>query len=178
MLNRKWLLTGLAGTFLSLVLAGTIFLTGKFAGSSEVAKSTPAQTDLRNYFLYGMDGESHAIGEFLGMPVVVNFWATWCKPCEQEMPLLQSYSEKFGSIKVVGINSGEDPDTIEPFLSKYDITFPVWLDSEEKLTEEMKIFGLPTTYFVDSNGEILATHLGQLTPDLMDQYLLRLGVEK
>jgi len=94
------------------------------------------------------------------------------------MPLLQGYSEKFPMVKFVGINSGEELGIVESFLAKYDITFPVWLDTDEQLTERTKIFGLPTTYFINSDGEILATHLGQLTPSLMDQYLLRLGVEK
>jgi len=176
--HRKWLVTGLAGTFISLVLGGLIFFMDRFLDGTVASDPVTVQPELIDYYLFGVDGESHAVAEFHGTPVVVNFWATWCKPCEEEMPLLQAYSEKYSTVKVVGINSGEDVDIIEPFLAKYDITFPVWLDSDEKLTEAMEIFGLPTTYFVNSNGEIVATHLGQLTPSLMDQYLLRLEVEK
>jgi len=177
-LYRKWLVMGLAGTILSLVLGGTIFLMGRIEGSPVASTPITAQPELIDFYLFGVDGESHAVAEFLGTPLVVNIWATWCKPCEEEMPLLQGYSEKFPMVKFVGINSGEELGIVESFLAKYDITFPVWLDTDEQLTERMKIFGLPTTYFINSDGEILATHLGQLTPSLMDQYLLRLGVEK
>ena len=93
------------------------------------------------------------------------------------MPLLQAVSGKYPQIAVIGINSGEAEEVIQPFVAKYDITFPVWLDTESKVTDRLKIIGLPTTYFIDALGVIQAVHLGQLTPDLLDTYLAQLGIE-
>ncbi len=93
------------------------------------------------------------------------------------MPLLRSYAEKFPQIHFIGVNSGEDAAVVEPFLDKYDITFPIWLDADTEVTEKMQIIGLPTTYFIDSTGKIQAVHLGQLSPELLDKYLLNLGIE-
>lgn len=179
-LKGKLVLISLAGLGVSLLLGGGLFLVNQAA--AQPASITPQpfaerSKKLPDFSLPDLEGRSHSVSELEGTPAVINFWATWCAPCEQEMPLLKSYAEQNPHINFVGINSGEGLSIIEPFLAKYDITFPVWLDQDEKVTDLLKIIGLPTTYFIDSQGVIQAVHLGQLTPALLDQYLLRLEVE-
>jgi len=160
-------------------LLGTGLFLFNGAGAQAPSPQTPVENErtLPDFSLPDLAGSTHLITDLAGKPAVINFWATWCGPCEQEMPLLQSYSDAHPEILFIGINSGEDASLVEPFIDKYDITFSVWLDSDEKATDQLRIIGLPTTYFIDSQGVIQATHLGQLTPALLNQYLLRLGIE-
>lgn len=178
-MKGKLVLISLAGLGVSLLLGGGLFLVNRAA--AQPASPTPLPVIdsrmLPDFSLPDIEGRTHSVSDLGGTPAVINFWATWCAPCEQEMPLLKSYAEQYPHINFVGINSGEGLSIIEPFIAKYDITFPVWLDQDETVTDLLKIIGLPTTYFIDSQGVIQAVHLGQLTPALLDQYLLRLEVE-
>ena len=177
-MKKRLILTGLIGLGFSLMLGGGLFLLTR--ASQQVGAAPVGAQDGRrlvDFELPDLNGEVHSLTELSGSPAVINFWATWCAPCEMEMPLLQSYSQEYPQVKVIGVNSGESADVVGPFLEKYDITFPVWLDFDLEVTEQLRIIGLPATYFIDLNGNIQATHLGQLTPALLDQYLLRLGVE-
>jgi thiol-disulfide isomerase/thioredoxin len=177
-LKGKLVLLGTAGLLVSLVLGGSFFLvkpSEELAAANQPAVN--AGSTLPEFFLTDLTGEPHSPASLTGKPAVINFWATWCKPCEIEMPLLQALAEKYPQVAVIGINSGETEEVIRPFLVKYDITFPVWLDTGSTITDRLKIIGLPTTYFIDADGIIQAVHLGQLTPDLMNAYLSLLGIE-
>ncbi|OGN76038.1 MAG: hypothetical protein A2X24_00650 [Chloroflexi bacterium GWB2_54_36] len=177
-MKGKWILFSAAGLLISLALGGSFFLfptAAKLTGTNQPAVN--AGSSLPAFLLNDLTGEAHSPVSLAGKPAVINFWATWCKPCEIEMPLLQAVSGKYPKIAVIGINSGEAEEVIQPFVAKYDITFPVWLDTESKVTDRLKIIGLPTTYFIDALGVIRAVHLGQLTPDLLDTYLAQLGIE-
>ena len=177
-MKRKLVLFSAAGLLISLALGGSFFLFSPAANLADANQpAVNAGNTLPAFLLADLNGEAHSPASLAGKPAVINFWATWCKPCEIEMPLLQAVSESHPQIAVIGINSGETEAVIQPFVAKYDITFPVWLDTEGKVTDRLKVIGLPTTYFVDALGTIQAVHLGQLTPDLLDAYLAQLGVE-
>ena len=171
-------LFSVAELLISLALGGSFFLFPSAAKLTDASQPVVnAGSALPAFLLNDLTGEAHSPAGLAGKPAVINFWATWCKPCEIEMPLLQAVSEKYPQIAVIGINSGEAEEVIQSFVTKYDITFPVWLDTESKVTDQLKIIGLPTTYFIDGLGVIQAVHLGQLTPDLLDAYLAQLGIE-
>lgn len=177
-MERKLVLFSAAGLLISLALGGLLFL---FSPAENLADANQpavnAGDTLPAFLLADLNGDAHSPASLAGKPAVINFWATWCKPCEIEMPLLQATSERYPQIAVIGINSGETAATIQPFVARYDITFSVWLDTENKITDRLKIIGLPTTYFMDAQGVIQAVHLGQLTPTLLDAYLAQIGIE-
>lgn len=177
-MERKLVLFSAAGLLISLVLGGLVFLFSPPVNLADANQpAVNAGDTLPTFLLADLNGEAHSPASLVGKPAVINFWATWCKPCEIEMPLLQAASERYPQIAVIGINSGETEAAIQPFVAKYDITFSVWLDTENKITDWLKIIGLPTTYFMDAQGVIQAVHLGQLTPALLDAYLAQIGIE-
>src|SRR5690606_1048350 len=101
-------------------------------------------------------GRSHQLSDYRGKVVVLNFWATWCPPCREEMPAMERLHQLVGdeAIAVVAINVGEDEDTIFRFTGDYPVTFPLLMDQGGKIVEEYPVIGLPTTYIIDPAGII------------------------
>ncbi len=110
------------------------------------------------------DGADMSLSSLRGKPVVVNFWATWCEPCKQEMPHFQEaydqYSKTAG-LAVLAVNWGESGDKASVFFQDYSLTFPLVLDSDQKVgTGKYGIIGLPTSYFIDAQGIIRYVKIG------------------
>lgn len=105
---------------------------------------------------------------------VVNFFASWCEPCKRETPELNEYAmDTAGSdVQVVGINIDDSVKNRDAFLDTYDVQYPVFeLTDEEGMTNEFKISLMPTTFFVDSNGEVVRAYIGEIGPELITNYI-------
>lgn len=95
--------------------------------------------------------------ELAGKVVVLNFWASWCKPCRQEIPLLQETYERYRDrgVVVVGVNVDDSPRDARRFLRRFDVTYPVVVDASDELADSLGVdFGLPQTFFVGRDGRI------------------------
>jgi thiol-disulfide isomerase/thioredoxin len=112
-------------------------------------------------------------------PAILNFWATWCTPCKVEMPLLERYSRKYsGKLAVLGINYGEKPEVVQPFVTGMGITFSILLDQSQMIADIYFVKNFPTTFFIDENGTIRAQHLGVLSEDILTRYLSTIGIKE
>jgi thiol-disulfide isomerase/thioredoxin len=122
-------------------------------------KSTPA---LKRQEL--SSGHLVKLGDFRGRVVLVNFWATWCIPCRDEMPSIMRLREKLSGkpFDVLTVNYGEGAAGIERFLAKEGITLPVLLDPEKKAAETWRVRGLPMTFLVDAQGRVRYSTFGEL----------------
>ncbi|WP_420641431.1 TlpA family protein disulfide reductase [Candidatus Leptofilum sp.] len=99
-----------------------------------------------------------------GQPVVLNFWASWCAPCRVEMPSLQQASVRYnGSVAFLGINQGEDWPTITEFGNEYNVSYPLLIDPENRVTRLYEVNSLPTTIFIDQNGVVREVIIGILS---------------
>ncbi|GJM40065.1 MAG: alkyl hydroperoxide reductase [Ardenticatenaceae bacterium] len=99
-----------------------------------------------------------------GQPVVLNFWASWCAPCRVEMPSLQQASVRYnGRVAFIGINQGEDWPVITEFGNKYNVSYPLLLDPEYRVSRLYEVFSLPTTVFIDQNGVVREVVIGILS---------------
>ena len=112
--------------------------------------------------LTDLDGQPHKLTDYLGKVVVLNFWATWCPPCREEMPSMQRGWEKVRDEDIVflGVNVGEDADTVFLFLADYSVDFPLLLDKDATVIEQYPVTGLPTTYIIDPQGRITHRAVG------------------
>jgi thiol-disulfide isomerase/thioredoxin len=94
--------------------------------------------------------------------VLLNFWATWCAPCREEMPALETLSRELGprGLAVVGVNFKEPKPTVEAFVREHRLGFPMLLDAEGRMVERYQVFALPVTVVVDRRGMVVGTVLG------------------
>ncbi len=115
-----------------------------------------------NFVLLDLDGEPHRLSDYRGKVVIVNFWATWCPPCRAEMPSMQRAWERLEAQGVVmlGIDVGEDEETVFQFLADYPVEFPLLLDSESRVIEAWGVRGLPTTFVIDPEGRMVYRAVG------------------
>lgn len=107
-------------------------------------------------------GKSYRLDDYRGKVVLVNFWATWCPPCREEMPSMQRLKEKMAGqpFAMLGVNSGESTEDLEEFLKLVKVDFDLLLDSDSTATKHWKVFGLPTSFLIDRQGKVRYTLTG------------------
>ena len=109
-----------------------------------------------DFELYDLDEEVHKLSDYKGQPVVLNFWATWCGPCRNEIPHLEEVYEawKDKDLAFFAVNIGESSTDVISFLDYFGFTMPVLLDSAKTVSRRYGVSGIPTTYFIDEDGII------------------------
>ncbi len=117
--------------------------------------------------LSSLDGSSNSLASYRGRPVIVNFWATWCEPCKEEMPLLQTSTSSHPDLVVLGIDNVEAPSKVRPFVDQLGVRFPILLDEDGSVLEHYQVLGLPTSFFVDRSGTLRSIYRGALTEDVL-----------
>lgn len=129
-------------------LAGTVWA----MGSRPPAAGMPAS----EFSLTDLDGKSHKLEQYRGKVVLLNFWATWCKPCTTEMPAMQTVYDELREkgFVVLAVNELEDEGKVREHIVAYKHTFPVLLDHENKVANQYGVFGLPVSVFIDQNGVV------------------------
>lgn len=154
----------------------------------EMAVETPTPTLVFNFSgnqveqapdftLTDLEGNSVTLSEFLGKPVVINFWATWCPPCKAEMPVIQQMIEDYpGEFIVMAVNAGEKEDVIREFVRDNDYDFIFFSDASNSTAYLYGVSGYPTSAFIDEDGILNAMHIGELSKDLLSAYLREIGV--
>jgi cytochrome c biogenesis protein CcmG/thiol:disulfide interchange protein DsbE len=150
------------------------------SGTGEVApKDSQTGKPAPEFELASLNGQPVHLSDYKGHPVLINYWATWCPPCREELPLIQSRHEKYSSdLVVLAINAGEDMATVENYIKTKGFTFPVLLDPEWKAEALFGIFAYPTSVFIDRNGIIQAKYVGGLNEKNLDDNLGLIGVGK
>lgn len=121
-----------------------------------------------------LEGEEITLEKWRGKGIILNFWATWCYPCRVEMPDLAAVHQANEDIIVVGVNYLEDAETAAAFVEEYQLPFPIILDEKGWLIGEMNVKGLPTTYFIDPEGQLIGSHIGPLNEEALMEMVERL----
>lgn len=116
-----------------------------------------------DFKLEGLDGNTHELSNYLGKPLVVNFWATWCPPCRAEIPSLNRAWQqlKDDGVKLIAISAGEDYDAVFAFTAEVEVDFPLLLDPNNTAFTDWPLRGLPTTYVLNSKGEVVYRAIGE-----------------
>ena len=132
-----------------------------------------------DFWLKNLKGETVKLSDYEGRPVLVNFWATWCGPCQIEMPLIQKYHEKYDDkLVVLAVDDAEPQKDVEKFVSEYGLTFQVLMDPNHYTEDLYRVRAFPTTFFINQDGMIRNQHIGQLEETQLVQYLAQIGVGK
>ncbi len=123
-----------------------------------------------------LKGQRVRLREYRGKTVVLNFWATWCVPCREEMPMFveiqKEYADKGVVFVAVSIDDRESRPKIPDFIAKFNISFPVWTGGSTMDLDDLKLGGgVPATAFIDQEGRIVARILGQVPKDQLKERL-------
>lgn len=139
---------------------------------TEKAENNPDADFATNFTLPTLAGDELSLDELRGQHVLVNFWATWCVPCRKEMPYLQAISEKHSEqLVVLGVNLNEEAERIHPFVDDMALTFPILLDPTDELLQEHNVRGLPVSFVVGPEGEVVYRRIGEILPEEFDAWL-------
>ena len=137
---------------LTVLAVGLLWIVGAGAAGFETRAASPAP-ELK---AHDLTGASRTLADYRGKVVLLNFWATWCPPCQREMPSLERLRTRMAGrpLEIVAISSAETPDEVSAYLSKMKLGFPVLLDTDSSNTRRWKVFALPTTFVLDAEGRV------------------------
>jgi peroxiredoxin len=118
----------------------------------------------------------HFPAAFVGRPLVIRFWADWCKFCEGEMKAIEAVYQrhKAKGLEVLAINAGQDKATVAAFVRKIGVSYPALMDEQSKIARSYGVVGLPTTYFVDGKGIVRAKIVGEADEATFERHALAL----
>ena len=143
--------------------------------TGEAVAETEAQPSLApDFTVYDLEGNAHKLSDFQGKPVLLNFWASWCGPCQMEMPDFQKFYESHGEkvhFVIVNLTDGQQ-ETVESasaFIAEKGYTFPVYYDTDIDAAMKYGVSAVPVSYFIDAEGRFVAWAQGALTADMLQQ---------
>lgn len=124
--------------------------------------------------LNDIQGVRHSLSDYRGEVLLVNLWATWCPPCQAEMPELQDFYKNYQNegFTVIAVEDGDPTADVISFVKKYDLNFPIWLDPTYQATDHaFKTMNLPSTYVIDRNGVIRLEWVGAISKQNLEKYV-------
>lgn len=141
------------------------------AGEPTATQAPPAAPD---FTVYDREGSPVQLSDYIGKPIVLNFWASWCGPCQSEMPDFQEKFEALGQdVQFLMVNmtdgSRETVDSAAAFVEDHGFTFPVFYDTDLDAANTYGAYSLPTTYFIDSQGAAIARATGAIDADTLQR---------
>lgn len=151
-------------SLLRLPFRAALVATAVCAAISAPAAIAPA-TAAPDFALHALDGPNLRLKEQRGRVVMVNFWATWCGPCRQEMPQLNRLYEKYkaSGFVLLGVNVDDDQRKAAEVAGKLGVTFPVLLDTDKQVSKLYDLSTMPSTVIIDRDGKVRYVHRGYLT---------------
>jgi len=141
---------------LRIVLSLSLILSVAAAQGKEMNEPAP------DFTLKSRSGENLRLEDFRGQVVMLNFWASWCGPCRQEMPLMDDIYQQYKDLgfTVLAVNVDENRDEAHRFLDKVPVTYPILYDPESQVSEQYNVQAMPTTVMIDRNGNARFVHYG------------------
>jgi cytochrome c biogenesis protein CcmG/thiol:disulfide interchange protein DsbE len=123
-----------------------------------------------DFTLWDLQGKETSLRDLRGQVVLLNFWATWCGPCREEMPTIEErYND--GGFALFAINFDESVEIVQGYMNELGIDIPVLLDPGGKVQDLYRLRGYPTSFFIDQDGVIRFIQIGEMTADDLDNYL-------
>ena len=132
------------------------------------------ENDFRDFVVVDENGEERTLQSFLGKPIILNFWASWCPPCKAELPDFQDAYEKYGTqveFVMVNLTDGkrETEDIAKDYMNTNGYTLPVYFDINQDAANAYSIYSIPTTYFINKDGEMVTFVKGMIDSETLEE---------
>ncbi|HET8687547.1 MAG TPA: redoxin family protein [Methanosarcina sp.] len=173
--NFPWIIRGL-------ILSGIILLAAALIGfllinqpdeNAVNASLGPVRAGMKmpDFTLKDIHGTPVRLSDYRGKTVLINTWATWCPPCRAEMPYLNAFyqQQRSKNFEILAINAGESQSLAASFAGDNGMKFPVLLDPDEKLMDQLSIHDFPTSILVGKDGLVKTVHVGMFTSDALSR---------
>ena len=149
-------------TAAKLGLLGFVLLFAVFFLSRLQVRALALGDSVPEFTLRNDDGGTVALADFRGKIVVLNFWATWCAPCIEEMPSLKQFAERYANqgVQVIGVSEDQDADAYREFLAQHEINFLTLRNPARAVSAQYGTFQLPETYIISRDGKLLNKIIG------------------
>lgn len=162
-LARRWRSTAVSGVIVAVLPLGGACGRGDAAGQIEIGLPAP------DYQAQTLGGEPASLAQLRGSVVLLNGWATWCIPCQREVPALQKlYTARHAEgLEIIGVNvdvSGAD-NRVREFMATYGMTYPVWRDPSDIYSGIFRAYGLPASYLIGRDGILRWHQVGEVDPE-------------
>ena len=156
-------------------LAAPQVSSGTFATTEPAGRFLKQGAAAPDFTLKTLDGRTLSLSDYAGRPVFINFWAAWCGPCRAEMPeIIAAYqAHQDAGLEVLAVNAThlDILDDVRAFVAEFKMPFPVPLDEDGSVSAAYSIIGLPTSVFVDAEGNVSGVNVGPMTRDVIEKYL-------
>jgi peroxiredoxin len=180
---------GLYASVLAIIIGGLLLIRPAILATTVAATPTKSPTGLSgpshttvqagdmapDFELATLDGRTIKLSALRGQPVLVNFWATWCGPCKEEMPLLvAAYAQhQAAGLRVLAIDTTayDDVQDVKQFVADYQMNFDILLDTDDAVGTGWNTLGLPSSYFIDTTGKVVAVRIGQMSAQQLNDSL-------
>jgi thiol-disulfide isomerase/thioredoxin len=170
-LSRKQLLIVIASL---VMIAGVWTLVGDFTTETIYAETeVGVEVGMKapDFTINNVNGDEVSLSDYQGTKVFLNFWASWCPPCREEMPAIQKLHKNYDNIKVLAVNAGENKDKVFNYLMENNFSFTTLLDKNGKVTTDYLIRGIPSTFVFDKEGIIVRKQRGAITYGKMEEMI-------
>ncbi len=168
----------LLGVGLLLIAAAAYFILQ--SNSSDVPSSDLSAIPIKMDYpapdlsLNDLNGSPVSLADYRGKVVLVNLWATWCPPCKEEMPALETFYRKHkdDGFAIVAVNDGDPTPDVVQFVKDYGLSFPVWLDPTYIATEKkFKTMNLPSSFVINRDGQVVLSWVGGINLRNLEKYV-------
>ena len=141
--------------------------------TTQPEQTQPEAIPAPDFTVFDFDGNEVHFIDYVGKPIVLNFWATWCGPCRSEMPEFNKvYEDLGGEVVFLMVNAMEEQNVVQDYITEQGFTFPVFLDTLGSATGTYGINSYPTTFFIDAQGNLVTYAIGAI-----DEETLMIGVD-
>jgi peroxiredoxin len=126
-----------------------------------------------DFILEDLNGQKHQLSEYKGQGVFLNFWGTWCKPCEKEMPYINNQYNYFKDkgVQVLAVNIGESDLAVSKYVERKQLDFPNTIDKDSQVQNAYGVNPLPVTFLIDPSGKVVKIHTGALTESMVHDFM-------
>jgi peroxiredoxin len=132
-----------------------------------------------NFTLTDLNGKSWTLKDLKGKVVMVNFWATWCPPCQKEMPDLEALYNQYkdDGFVILALSQDDETEKVAPFIAERKITYPIFLDPGQKIGKLFEVDGIPKSFVYDRNGKLVAQSIDMRTRHQFEEMLAQAGLK-